>query len=219
MKYLNLLKKLPLFFNLSDNEILFILKFFNFSEENFDKNNLIFQAGNPITKIGIIISGELNIIKEDFWGNRNILEKFKSGEIFGEVFALSKRSTPNLSVEASQNCKILFLDLKDFLINNPKNPFEIYKFLNNIFQISLKKNILLTQKIEHITKKSLKEKIISFLSAEALKNKSNSFDIKFDRQELADYLSVDRSALSRELSTLKKQKILDYNKNHFTLFK
>ena len=83
----------------------------------------------------------------------------------------------------------------------------------------LKKNILLTQKIEHITKKSLKEKIISFLSAEALKNKSNSFDIKFDRQELADYLSVDRSALSRELSTLKKQKILDYNKNHFTLFK
>lgn len=219
MKYLNLLKKLPLFFNLSDNEILFILKFFNFSEENFDKNNLIFQAGNPITKIGIIISGELNVIKEDFWGNRNILEKFKSGEIFGEVFALSKRSTPNLSVEASQNCKILFLDLKDFLINNPKNPFEIYKFLNNVFQISLKKNILLTQKIEHITKKSLKEKIISFLSAEALKNKSNSFDIKFDRQELADYLSVDRSALSRELSTLKKQKILDYNKNHFTLFK
>ncbi|MCF2612471.1 Crp/Fnr family transcriptional regulator [Fusobacterium perfoetens] len=147
------------------------------------------------------------------------MEKFKSGEIFGEVFALSKRSTPNLSVEASQNCKILFLDLKDFLINNPKNPFEIYKFLNNVFQISLKKNILLTQKIEHITKKSLKEKIISFLSAEALKNKSNSFDIKFDRQELADYLSVDRSALSRELSTLKKQKILDYNKNHFTLFK
>lgn len=219
MKYLNLLKKLPLFFNLSDNEILFILKFFNFSEENFDKNSLIFQAGNPITKIGIIISGELNIIKEDFWGNRNILGKFKSGEIFGEVFALSKRSTPNLSVEASQNCKILFLDLKDFLINNPKNPFEIYKFLNNVFQISLKKNILLTQKIEHITKKSLKEKIISFLSAEALKNKSNSFDIKFDRQELADYLSVDRSALSRELSTLKKQKILDYNKNHFTLFK
>lgn len=219
MEKLEFLKKLPIFFNLKDEEIISVLKFFKYYEESFKKNDFIFEIEKKIDKIGIIIFGEINIIKEDFWGNRNILGKFKSGEIFGEVFALSKRSTPNLSVEASQNCKILFLDLKDFLINNPKNPFEIYKFLNNVFQISLKKNILLTQKIEHITKKSLKEKIISFLSAEALKNKSNSFDIKFDRQELADYLSVDRSALSRELSTLKKQKILDYNKNHFTLFK
>lgn len=219
MKYLNLLKKLPLFFNLSDEEIVFVLDFFDFSEEDFEKNTLIFQAGNPITKIGIIISGELNVIKEDFWGNRNILGKFKSGEIFGEVFAISRDSISNISVEVAKKCKILFLDFEHFSIDDSKNSSQIRKFLNNIFKISLKKNILLTQKIEHITKKSLKEKIISFLFTEALKNKSNSFYTEFDRQELADYLSVDRSALSRELSLLKKQKILDYDKNHFTLFK
>ena len=143
MEKLEFLKKLPIFFNLKDEEIISVLKFFKYYEESFKKNDFIFEIEKKIDKIGIIIFGEINIIKEDFWGNRNILGKFKSGEIFGEVFALSKRSTPNLSVEASQNCKILFLDLKDFLINNPKNPFEIYKFLNNVFQISLKKNILL----------------------------------------------------------------------------
>ena len=122
-------------------------------------------------------------------------------------------------VEASQNCKILFLDLKNFSINSEKNSKEIIKFLTNIFKISLKKNILFTEKLEHISKKSIREKIISYLSTEAQKNKTNSFLIKFDRQELADYLFVERSALSRELSSMKKEGLIDYKKNHFTLIK
>ena len=122
-------------------------------------------------------------------------------------------------VEASQDCRILFLDLKNFSIENKKNSEEITKFLSNIFKISLKKNILFTEKLEHISKKSIREKIISYLSTEAQKNKTNSFLIKFDRQELADYLFVERSALSRELSSMKKEGLIDYKKNHFTLIK
>ena len=196
-----------------------ILKFFNYSKEDFEKNNFIFEIGKPISKIGIILSGEINIIKEDFWGNRNILNKFKSGEIFGEVFALAKVSPNNILVETSQNSKILFLDLTNFSIDNENNSNEILKFLSNIFKISLKKNILFTEKLEHITKKTIREKIISYLSTEALKNRSNSFFIKFDRQELADYLFVERSALSRELSSMKKDGLIEYNKNYFTLIK
>ncbi|MCF2624982.1 Crp/Fnr family transcriptional regulator [Fusobacterium perfoetens] len=218
MEKLEFLKKLPIFFNLKDEEIISVLKFFKYYEESFKKNDFIFEIEKKIDKIGIIIFGEINIIKEDFWGNRNILNKFREGEIFGEVFALSKASS-NIMVEASQDCRILFLDLKNFSIENKKNSEEITKFLSNIFKISLKKNILFTEKLEHISKKSIREKIISYLSTEAQKNKTNSFLIKFDRQELADYLFVERSALSRELSSMKKDRLIDYKKNHFTLIK
>ncbi|WP_300452863.1 Crp/Fnr family transcriptional regulator [Fusobacterium sp.] len=219
MKNIDFLMKLPIFYNLKKDEIINILKFFSYSKEEFEKNNFIFEIGKPISKIGIILSGEINIIKEDFWGNRNILNKFKSGEIFGEVFALAKVSPNNILVETSQNSKILFLDLTNFSIDNENNSNEILKFLSNIFKISLKKNILFTEKLEHITKKTIREKIISYLSTEALKNRSNSFFIKFDRQELADYLFVERSALSRELSSMKKDGLIEYNKNYFTLIK
>lgn len=219
MENIDFLMKLPIFYNLKNEEIINILNFFNYSKEDFEKNNFIFEIGKPISKIGIILSGEINIIKEDFWGNRNILNKFKSGEIFGEVFALAKVSPNNILVETSQNSKILFLDLTNFSIDNENNSSEILKFLSNIFKISLKKNILFTEKLEHITKKTIREKIISYLSTEALKNRSNSFFIKFDRQELADYLFVERSALSRELSSMKKDGLIEYNKNHFTLIK
>ena len=219
MENIDFLMKLPIFYNLKNEEIINILNFFNYSKEDFEKNNFIFEIGKPISKIGIILSGEINIIKEDFWGNRNILNKFKSGEIFGEVFALAKVSPNNILVETSQNSKILFLDLTNFSIDNENNSNEILKFLSNIFKISLKKNILFTEKLEHITKKTIREKIISYLSTEALKNSSNSFFIKFDRQELADYLFVERSALSRELSSMKKDGLIEYNKNHFTLIK
>ena len=219
MENIDFLMKLPIFYNLKNEEIINILNFFNYSKEDFEKNNFIFEIGKPISKIGIILSGEINIIKEDFWGNRNILNKFKSGEIFGEVFALAKVSPNNILVETSQNSKILFLNLTNFSIDNENNSSEILKFLSNIFKISLKKNILFTEKLEHITKKTIREKIISYLSTEALKNRSNSFFIKFDRQELADYLFVERSALSRELSSMKKDGLIEYNKNHFTLIK
>lgn len=219
MENIDFLMKLPIFYNFKKNEIIKILKFFSYSKEDFEKNNFIFEIGKPISKIGIILSGEINIIKEDFWGNRNILNKFKSGEIFGEVFALAKVSPNNILVETSQNSKILFLDLTNFSIDNENNSSEILKFLSNIFKISLKKNILFTEKLEHITKKTIREKIISYLSTEALKNRSNSFFIKFDRQELADYLFVERSALSRELSSMKKDGLIEYNKNYFTLIK
>ena len=152
MEKINFLKNLPLFSNLNEKEIKLILDFFNSYEKTFEKNNFIFEIGKPIDKIGIIISGEINIIKEDFWGNRNILNKFKTGEIFGEVFALSKVIPLNISVEASQNTRILFLDFKDFSMENSENPAEIIKFLSNIFKISLRKNILFTEKLEHITK-------------------------------------------------------------------
>lgn len=219
MEKINFLKNLPLFSNLNEKEIKLILDFFNSYEKTFEKNNFIFEIGKLIDKIGIIISGEINIIKEDFWGNRNILNKFKTGEIFGEVFALSKVIPLNISVEASQNTRILFLDFKYFSMENSENPAEIIKFLSNIFKISLRKNILFTEKLEHITKKTVREKIISFLSSEAQKNNSNSFTIKFDRQELADYLFVERSALSRELGAMKKAGLIDYKKDFFTLIK
>lgn len=219
MEKINFLEKLPIFSDLQKEEIISVLNFFNYYEQSFKKNDFLFEFEKDISQIGIILSGEINIIKEDFWGNRNILNKFKPGEIFGEVFAISKVSSNNIMVEASQNCDILFLDLKNFSIDNKNNPVEVSKFLSNIFKISLKKNIMFTEKLEYISKKSIRKKLLSYLSAEAQKNKTNTFIIKFNRQELADYLFVERSALSRELSSMQKDGLINYKKNLFTLIK
>lgn len=219
MEKIKFLEKLPIFFDLQKEEIISVLNFFNYYEQSFKKNDFLFEFEKDISQIGIILSGEINIIKEDFWGNRNILNKFKPEEIFGEVFAISKVSSNNIMVEASQNCDILFLDLKNFSIDNKNNPVEVLKFLSNIFKISLKKNIMFTEKLEYISKKSIRKKLLSYLSAEAQKNKTNTFIIKFNRQELADYLFVERSALSRELSSMQKDGLINYKKNLFTLIK
>ncbi|MFK4786023.1 Crp/Fnr family transcriptional regulator [Fusobacterium sp. MFO224] len=213
------LEKTELFKNLTIDEIKKSLKDLNAKKQTFQKNNLVYELGKPIDKIGLVISGNANVIKEDFWGNRTILTQLKPGNIFGEVMNFQKNKNPNINVEISKESEILFFDFKK--IFDSREILESYnkKLILNMFSIVTKKSILLTEKIEHITKKSVREKIFSYLSTCAFKYESNSFKIEFNRQELADYLSVERTALSRELSKMQEENLILFKNNKFTLIK
>ncbi len=218
-KILNILFANPLFKKMTEDEVLASLNFFNYSIEKFEKNNLIFIQGEAVTKIGIVLEGEVIITKNDFWGNRLILNKLGKGNIFGEVLAFSNVLSSSINVESINECSILFLDISDFYKDENANSSKYSKFIYNLFQILLKKNLFLREKLEHVTQKTLRDKIISYLSSKAVEENSNSFKLNLNRQELADYLGVDRAALSRELSNLKKEGILNYDKNNFILYK
>ncbi|WP_163469474.1 Crp/Fnr family transcriptional regulator [Fusobacterium sp. IOR10] len=213
------LEKTELFKNLTIDEIKKSLKDLNAKKKSFKKNNLIYELGKPIDKIGLVISGNAHVIKEDFWGNRTILTQLKKGNIFGEVMSFQKNKNPNINVEVSKKSEILFLDFKKIFDSDEVLESYNKKLVLNMFSIVTKKSVLLTEKIEHITKKSIREKVFSYLSAYSFKCENDSFKIPFNRQELADYLSVERTALSRELSKMQEENLISFKNNEFKLIK
>ena len=214
---MEILKRTPLFKGMSEEEISTVLDCLGSKESTYEKNNFIFslEATNPT--VGIILSGTVVVIKEDFWGNRSMLTKLGAGDIFGEAFTCAKTEKLPVGVLASEKCEVLFIDYRK-IINAPEIRYSFQnKLIQNMLVILAAKNVMLTEKIEHLMKRSTREKILSYLSAQALEKGDNVFDITLSRQEMADYLAVDRSALSNELSKLQQEGFLTFRRNHFEL--
>ena len=214
---MEILKRTPLFKGMSEEEISTVLDCLGSKESTYEKNNFIFslEATNPT--VGIILSGTVVVIKEDFWGNRSMLTKLGAGDIFGEAFTCAQTEKLPVGVLASEKCEVLFIDYRK-IINAPEIRYSFQnKLIQNMLVILAGKNVMLTQKIEHLMKRSTREKILSYLSAQALETGSHVFDISLSRQEMADYLAVDRSALSNELSKLQQEGFLTFRRNHFEL--
>ena len=217
-KYENVLQTCPLFTGIQENweDVLSYLGAIN---KQYAKNEFIFHAGDKISVVGILISGNIHIIKEDFWGNRAILARLEPGDLFGESFSCVKTAKLPVSVVAVEDSVVLFIEYQKFTEPASKaQPFHAH-LIRNMLQILAKKNIQLTQKLEHMVKRTTREKLMSYLSEQALKMKSQSFSIPFNRQELADYLSVDRSAMSNELCKMRDEGILAFHRSHFILKK
>ena len=157
------------------------------------------------------------IIQEDFWGNRNILAAVGAGHCFAETFACSPGAVLNVSVIAETNVQVLFLNVKRILTTCPSTSSHHSRMIRNLLSELAEKNLRLNEKITHLGQRSRRAKILSYLSAEAQRHGSAEFDIAFSRQQLADYLSVDRSGLSMELSRMQEEGLLEYRKNHFVL--
>lgn len=214
---IEILKRTPLFKGMSEDEISRALDFLEAKESAFEKNVFIFslEATNPT--VGIILSGSVVVIKEDFWGNRSMLAKLGPGDIFGEAFTCAQTEKLPVGVLASEKCEVLFIDYRKII----SSPSALHSFQNKLIQnmmlILAGKNVMLTQKIEHLMKRSTREKLLSYLSAQALEKGSHVFDLPLSRQEMADYLAVDRSALSNELSKLQQDGLLTFRRNHFEL--
>ena len=214
---MEILKRTPLFKGMSEEEISTVLDCLGSKESTYEKNNFIFslEATNPT--VGIILSGTVVVIKEDFWGNRSMLTKLGAGDIFGEAFTCAQTEKLPVGVLASEKCEVLFIDYRK-IINAPEIRYSFQnKLIQNMLVILAGKNVMLTQKIEHLMKRSTREKILSYLSAQALEKGGHVFDIALSRQEMADYLAVDRSALSNELSKLQQEGFLTFRRNHFEL--
>lgn len=216
-EYISLLKKSLLFQGMDEHDIDSILKCFTARETTYKKNEFIFHYGDIVNTIGLVLEGQIFIIKEDFWGNRTILSEISVGSMFAETYAFSKSSALEVSVIASTDCRILFLNIENILhVCGNACSFHT-RLIQNILSGMADKNRLLTKKIEHMSQKTTKDKILSYLSAMSLRNGASTFQIPYDRQELADYLGVERSAMCGELSRLQKAGLISYKKNTFTL--
>ena len=214
---MEILKKTPLFRNMDEDEINSALSFLAARQAAYEKNSFIFSLEDGSPTVGIILAGSVVIIKEDFWGNRSMLAKLGVGDIFGEAFTCAQTEKMPVGVLASEKSEILFIDYKRILDDTGVACTSYNKLIQNMMLILAGKNVMLTQKIEHLMKRSTREKLLSFLSAQAIEAKSHVFDIPLSRQELADYLAVDRSAMSNELSKLQQEGLLACNRSHFEL--
>jgi len=211
------LMKSALFKGISEEELDSLIKCVGFRRIVYSEGNIIFSHGDIIREVGFVLKGSVQVVREDFWGNRSIISQLERGDFFGEVYAaLEERKMAN-TVIAAQRSEILFFDCGKILSLCHKNCVFHQKLISNFIRVIAEKNIMLMEKITHISQRSTREKVLSFLSSQAEKSGGRYFTIPFSRQEMADYLSVDRSALSKELSRMKAEKIIDYDKNSFRL--
>lgn len=206
-----------LFRGINDKEAEAIMPCINAHLTSYGAGDSIARRGDTLTAIGMVIYGSVQIVDEDFWGNRNIISRIDVGDIFAESYACVPNSQLRENVIASEPSIILYMDIRK-MIHTCTNACAFHQRLsqNMIVQIA-RKNLMLTEKIEQTSKRTTRDKLLAYLSAQAYKQGTPSFDIPFNRQQLADYLSVDRSAMSNELSKLRDEHIIEYNRNHFAL--
>ena len=200
-----------------EEEISAMLSCLNARMYNYKKGEYVLREGEHLDDIAVLAEGQLHIQKDDYWGNRSILGRISVGEMFGEAYVSSDDGALLNDVVALDNSTVIFFDVKRMLTTcSSACRFHSMVVQNMFFAIS-EKNRRLVQKLDHISKRSTREKLLSYLSEEAKKHNSSSFTIPFNRQQLADFLSVDRSAMSNELCKMRDEGILRFEKNQFHL--
>ncbi len=215
--FLSVLQSSKLFSGVSENGLTDMLSCLDTKKEDFPKDAFILQAGDTVDSIGIVLSGSALIIQEDIWGNRNIISKIGSGQTFAAAYACAPGSQLNVSVIAETPVSVLFLNVKRILTVCPSACSHHSRIIRNLLGELAEKNLRSNEKLTHMGQRTTRSKIMSYLSAEAQQLGSYEFDIPFSRQQLADYLGVERSGLSSELGKMKNDGLLDCHKNHFIL--
>ena len=216
-KYLNLLKHTKLFYGITEQEIESILGCLLAKSQSYQKGEYVFRRGEPVTAMAMLLTGCVHIQKEDYWGNLSILNEILEGELFGEVYACLGHDEILNNAVAVKPSVVLFLDIIRILTMCPSACHFHSRLIRNLLSVLAAKNKALTQKLEHMSQRTTREKLLSYLSEQSLKAGCASFDIPFNRQQLADFLSVDRSAMSNELCRMRDEGILLFDRNHFTL--
>ena len=212
-----LLQKSPLFDGITTEEIERLLHCLGGRIKHYAKGDFIFHAGTVLRQIGLVVSGKVQVVKEDYWGNRLIFSSMEQGQLFGESYACLPREPLEVSIVSAADCEVLFLDLEHALsVCSCACGFHT-RLIRNLMTILAKHNLNLTRKVQHMGQKTTREKLLAYLWSISQKEQSQEFDIPYNRQELADYLAVDRSAMSAELSRMKTEGLLEFHKNHFRL--
>lgn len=218
-EYLDILKEMPLFKDIKSFEIKPMLECLGGFSRNYKKGNYISLSGDSIKYIGLVISGTVQMLKEDFWGNKSIYAVINSKNIFGETFVCGESESTIVSFLATEDSTVLFLPFNRVMSTCSRACEYHQKLIENMIVLIAEKNIQLMKKLEITSKKNIREKIFTYLSQQAQENDSNRFTTPLGRIELANYLCVDRSALTRELVNMKKDKIIEYDKNTFEILK
>lgn len=216
-KYIPILKRTQMFSGVGDNEIFGMLSCLGARLYCYKKGEYVFRQGERVSDIVVLVEGNLLIQNDDYWGDRSILGRIALGEMFGEAYVAPDSGVLLNDVVATEDSTVIFFDVKRILTTCSSACRFHTMIIQNMFYAISEKNRKLVQKLGHMSKRSTQEKLISYLSEEAKKQNSSYFTIPFNRQQLADFLSVDRSAMSNELCKMRDKGLLEFDKNNFRL--
>ena len=213
------LSKTVLFRGLSKEEIHDALLALQARELLYKKDASILLAGSTTEKMGLVLEGSVRIESNDMWGNRTILSHVGPGQFFAETYAFLHAEPLLVDVVANEDSRILFLHIRILKEMNAAANTWVLKLLTNLLVVTAHKNLVLSGRSFHTSPKTIRGKVLAYLNSVALQNGGHRFDIPFDRQQLADYLNVDRTALSKELGKMKNEGLITFKKNHFEIQK
>ena len=216
-KFVPVLKKTQMFAGVSEDEIISMLSCLGARVKYYKKGEYVLRQGEALCDITVLAEGSLHIQKDDYWGNRSILGEIAVGEMFGEPYIAPESGVLLNDVVAIEDSTVIFFDVKRIITTCPSACRFHALVVQNMFFAICEKNRKLVQKLGHMSKRTTREKLISYLSEQAKRQNSSSFVIPFNRQQLADFLSVDRSAMSNELCKMRNEGLLEFSKNSFKL--
>ena len=207
---------LPVFQGLTEQELQQLEQIGAIRRQNFHKHETVFHEGDLVHEIGIVLEGSVLIENNDLWGNKSILSRVEKGQVFAESYAFHEVPLM-VDAIADEDSLILFLDVQWLMEEQNAQATWYCKMLKNLLLISTKKNRNLSNRIFCTTAKTVRGRLAAFFSEQAAKAGNNTFDIPFNRQQMADYLNLDRSALSKELGKMREEGLLTFRKNHFSI--
>ena len=203
-----------LFHGMTEPEILSALEALHGEEKAYQKGSVVLRAGETTDRMGMVLSGSVTVESTDVWGNRTILSLLDGGQFFGEVYALLPGEVLLVDVRVVEDCRILFLTLSAM-----EGCSEVWagKLLRNLLTISARKNLALSGRSFHTAPKTVRGRVMAYLNSISLQQRSRAFAIPFDRQQMADYLNLDRTALSKELGKMRDEGLIAFRKNRFEI--
>ena len=184
---------------------------------SYSKGQFIAREGDAATNVGLVLSGAVRMEREDYYGNRSIVAHIGPGELFGETYACAGLSALPISIVADEDATVLLMDCRRILSTCSSACVFHSRIIYNLLKLVATKNLVFDQKIQITSKRTTREKLMAYLLNQAKLHGSNRFSIPYDRQELADYLEVDRSGLSAEISKLRKEGVLESEKSRFQI--
>jgi len=216
---LDVLAACPLFEGVSRQDMTAMLQCMQARVVDVPKGRAVFRADGPAEYVGILLSGGVVVLRDDFDGNRAIQAAMRPGDLFGETFACAGVGRLPVSVEADRPSRVMLIRLKQIIETCPSACGFHNRVLLNLLKVLAAKNLMLNGKLEITSRRTTRDKLLAYLSAQARAAGSDSFVIPFDRQGLADYLGVDRSALSAEIGKLRREGVLESDRSAFTLLR
>ena len=215
----DVIRQITLFRGMDDAELAAALSALSAKEKTYERDETILHAGAVSERMGLVLEGSVTIESNDVWGNRTILSHVEQGGCFAETYALLKDAPMLVDVIANERSRILFLRIGSLhRLQQDISPWRV-KLISNLLRISSQKNLHLSGRSFHTAPKSIRGRVMAYLNSVSLQKRTTAFDIPFDRQQLADYLNVERSALSRELSNMQQDGLIIVRRNHVEIIK
>ena len=215
--YHSVMERCPLFSGIEMEDLSAMMGCIGGKQLAVSKGQYICREGDPASHVGMVLSGAVRLEREDYYGNRSIVAHIGPAELFGETYACADAAALPISVVADEDSQVLLMDCRRITRTCSHACAFHNRIIFNLLRVVAQKNLVYDQKIQVTSKRTTREKLMAYLLSQAKLQGSSTFRIPYDRQELADYLEVDRSGMSAEISKLRKEGILLSEKNHFTL--